>query len=79
MILRSLLLVLLVIGSDLLPNSAHANDYEIVILNGRVIDPETGLAVGVLAVLANGVSVIRKGELILDVAPGRPIRHNQLK
>ncbi len=79
MILRSLLLVLLVIVSDLQPNSAHAGDYDIVISNGRVIDPETGLAVGVLAVLANDVSVIRKGELILDVAPGRPIRNNQLK
>ena len=79
MILRSLLLVLLVIGSDLLPNSAHANDYDIVILNDRVIGPETGLAVGVLAVLANGVSAIRKDELILEVAPSRPMRHSQLK
>jgi hypothetical protein len=50
-----------------------------VISNGRVFDPETGLAVGVLAVLANGVSAIRKDELILEVAPSRPIRNNQLK
>jgi Amidohydrolase family len=31
-------------------------------------------ATGVLAVLVNGVSVVRKGELILDAAPGQPIR-----
>ena len=32
------------------------------------------LAVGVLATIVNGVPVVDEGRLIVDAAPGRPIR-----
>ncbi len=35
--------------------------------------------VGVQTVIVNGGISVRDGELVLDVAPGRPIRNNQLK
>ena len=80
MILRSAVLFSLIFVSGLPYSAAQADDYDVVILNGRVIDPETGLdAVRNVAVDGNNIVAISefplKGDLVIDagglvVAPG---------
>ncbi len=80
MILRSLLLGLLVIASDLLPTLAHAGDYDIVFSNGRVIYPDTGFdAIRNVAIEGNKIVAISEfplqGDVVIDatghvVSPG---------
>ena len=63
-----------------------AADYDLVITNGRVMDPETmydgvanvGVTDGRIAVITkdkiSGTLVVADGKLVLDAAPGQPIR-----
>ncbi len=57
--------------------SAQSQEFDIVISNGRVMDPETlydGVAnVGIKAVIVNGTVTVRDDEL-LKVFAGQPIR-----
>ena len=80
MIFRAALLLLLIFVRDLQFSSAHAGDYDIVISEGRLIEPETGLdAIRNVAIEGDEIVAISefplKGDVVLDatghvVSPG---------
>ena len=83
--ISNVLCLLLVILSGFAVVPAQGQNYEVVILNGRVFDPKTisdvgtyekpnQPAVGVQSLLVNGEVVVDGGKLVLGAAPGRPIR-----
>ena len=76
---------LMACAAVILVSPLHAEEYDVVILDGRVIDPETirdvgtyqqpnQPAVGVQTLLVSGELVVDAGELLLEAAPGQPIR-----